>query len=109
MVTGHYTAISKNKKMVTILHRKLQSQTKMVGTLRPNAVFFLLCSPRPSQSCLSRVSHQTLYTSSEGKRRHKSVPTILTETVEHKVETIQQMKLKVMGLKTENDRNFQPE
>ena len=97
MVTGHYTAISNNKKMVTILHRKLQSRTKMVGTLRPNAVFFLLCSPCPSQSCLSRFSHQTLYTNSEGKRRHKSVPTILTETVEHKVEKIHHMKLKVMG------------
>ena len=109
MVTGHYTAISNNKKMVTILRRKLQSQTKMVGTLRPNVVFFLLCSPCPSQSCLSQLSHQTLYTNSEGKRRHKSVQPILTETVEHKVEKIQHMKLKVMGPKTENNRNFQPE
>ena len=109
MVTGHYTAISNNKKMVTILHRKLQSQTKMVETLGPNPVFFLLCSPCPSQSCLSWFSHETLYTNSEGKRRHTSVPTILTETVEQKVEKIQHMKLKLMGPKTENNGNFQPE
>ena len=61
----------------------LQSQTKIVGTLRPNAVvFFSSCSPCPSQSCLLRFSHQTLYTNIEGTRRHKSVPTILTETVD---------------------------
>ena len=52
-------------------------------TLWPNAVvFFSSCSPCPSQSCLLRFSHQTLYTSIEGTRRHKSVPTILTETVD---------------------------
>ena len=47
-----------------------------------NRCFFSFsCSPCPSQSCLSRFSHQTLYTNIEGTRRHKSVPTILTETV----------------------------
>ena len=59
----------------------LQSETKIVGTPRPNAVFSFSGSPSPSQSCLSRFSHQTLYTNIEGTRRHKSVRTILTETV----------------------------
>ena len=57
----------------------LQSQTKVVGTLRPNAVFFPLVLPL---SLSKRLSHQTLYTNIEGTRRHKSVPTILTETVD---------------------------
>ena len=35
------------------------------------------CSPRPSQSCLSRFGQQIM----EGTRRPQSVPTILTETV----------------------------
>ena len=60
---------------------QLQSQTKIVGTLKPNAVFSFSCSPRASQSCLSQFSHQILYTNIEGTGKHKSVPTILTETV----------------------------
>ena len=43
--------------------------------------FSCSCSPRPSQSCLSRFGHQILYTNIEGTRRPQSVPTILTETV----------------------------
>ena len=43
-----------------------------------NRCFFSFsCSPCPSQSCLSRFSHQILYTNIEGTTRHKSVPTIL--------------------------------
>ena len=60
---------------------QLQSQTKIVGTLDQTLFFSLSCSPCPSQSCLSRLSHQTLYTNIEGTRRHKRIPTILTETV----------------------------
>ena len=58
----------------------LQSQTKL-GHLDQTPFFSFSCSPCPSQSCLSRFNHQTWYTNSEGTRRHKSVPTILTETV----------------------------
>ena len=61
-----------------------QSQTKIVGTL----FFPFSCSPRPSQSCLSRFGHQILYTNIEGTRRPQSVPTILTETVGYKVEKL---------------------
>ena len=60
---------------------QLQSQTKIVGTLDQTLFFSFSCSPCPSQSCLSRFSHQTLYTNIEGTRRHKRIPTILTETV----------------------------
>ena len=40
MVTGRYTAFSNNKKMVTILHRKLEQKVEKVqrmnlGVLRP--------------------------------------------------------------------------
>ena len=60
---------------------QLQSQRKIVGTLDQTLFFSFSCSPCPSQSCLSRFSHQTLYTNIEGTRRHKRIPTILTETV----------------------------
>ena len=60
---------------------QLQSQTKIVGTLDQTLFFSFSCSPCPSQICLSRFSHQTLYTNIEGTRRHKRIPTILTETV----------------------------
>ena len=76
--TGRLTSVSVNTRSNS---SPTQSQTKIVGSLRPNAVFSFLCSPCPCQSCLSRFSHQTLYTNIEGTRRHKSVPTILTETV----------------------------
>lgn len=61
--------------------KSLQSQAKIVGTLGPNVVFSFSWSSCPSQSCLSRFSHQNLYTNIEGTRRHKSVPTIINETV----------------------------
>ena len=61
---------------------QLQSQTKIAGTLDQTLFFFSFsCSPCPSQSCSSRFSHQTLYTNIEGTRRHKRIPTILTETI----------------------------
>ena len=50
-------------------------------TLTKRCFFPFSCSPRPSQSCLSRFGHQILYTNIEGTRRPQSVPTILTETV----------------------------
>ena len=59
-----------------------QSQTKIVGTLKPSAVFF------PSRAHLVPLKvvyrgfgHQILYTNIEGTRRPQSVPTILTDTV----------------------------
>ena len=68
--------------MLQVIHCiVLQSQTKIVETLQPNAVFPFSCLPRPSQSCLSRFGHQISYTNIEGTRRPQSVPTILTETV----------------------------
>ena len=57
----------------------LQSQTKIVGAKTKRFFFSFSCSPCPSQSCLSRFSHQTLYPNIEGTRRHKSIS--LTETV----------------------------
>ena len=43
--------------------------------------FAFPCFPFPSQHCLLRFSDQIVYTNIEGTRRHKNVPTILTETV----------------------------
>ena len=34
MVTGHYTAFSNNKKMVTILHRELESKVEKVQHMK---------------------------------------------------------------------------
>ena len=34
MVTGHYTAFSNNKKMVTILHRKLEHKVEKVQQMK---------------------------------------------------------------------------
>ena len=52
-----------------------------MGHFNQTLFFPFSCSPRPSQSCLSRFGHQILYTNIEGTRRPQSVPTILTETV----------------------------
>ena len=41
----------------------------------------LRTSAPPPPASFSKFSHQTLYSNIEGTRRHKSVPTILTETV----------------------------
>ena len=54
---------------------------KELGHFNQTLFFPFSCSPRPSQSCLSRFGHQILYTNIEGTRRPQSVPTILTETV----------------------------
>ena len=54
---------------------------KSLGHFNQTLFFPFSCSPRPSQSCLSRFGHQILYTNIEGTRRPQSVPTILTETV----------------------------
>ena len=56
---------------------------KELGHFNQTLCFPFSCSPRPSQSCLSRFGHQILYTNIEGTRRPQSVPTILTETVGH--------------------------
>ena len=54
---------------------------KQLGHFNQTLFFPFSCSPRPSQSCLSRFGHQILYTNIEETRRPQSVPTILTETV----------------------------
>ena len=59
----------------------LQSQTKIVGTLVQNPFFFVLVLLLSLSKWFIAVSHQTLCTNIEGTRRHKSVPTIMTETV----------------------------
>ena len=61
--------------------KNLQSQTKIVGTLKANTVFSLSNFPFPSQCCLLRFSHQNVYTNIERMKRHRSFPTVLTETV----------------------------
>ena len=54
----------------------LQSQTKIVGALPPNAVFFL-----PLACLLVQSTQQILQTNFGGVRRQQSVPKILAETV----------------------------
>ena len=54
---------------------------KSSGHFNQTLFFPFSCSPRPSQSCLSRFGPQILYTNIEGTRRPQSVPTILSETV----------------------------
>ena len=61
--------------------RNYSLRQKQLGHLSQTLFFPFSCSPRPSQSCLSRFGHQILYTNIEGTRRPQSVPTILTETV----------------------------
>ena len=68
-------------RLVEILY-KPQSRTKIVGTLDAKAFFPFPCFPFPSQCCLLWFSHQIVYTNIEGTRRHKNVPTILTETAD---------------------------
>lgn len=56
MVTGHYTAISKNKKMVTILHRELEHkgekfQPVKLEVMRPKTTdVFFFSFPHPSHA-----------------------------------------------------------
>ena len=61
--------------------RSYSLRQKLLGHLNQTLFFSFSCSPRASQSCLSQFSHQILYTNIEGTGKHKSVPTILTETV----------------------------
>ena len=66
---------------MTIERNSCSLRQKKLRLLNQTLFFSFSCSPCLSQSCLSRFGHQTLYTNIEGTRRHKSVPTILTETV----------------------------
>ena len=59
----------------------LQSRTKVVGTLPPDAVFYFWPISLSSQYCLSQSTHQILHTNIGKARRQQSVPKILTETV----------------------------
>ena len=70
VVTSRYFAV-----------RSYSLRQKLLGHLNQTLFFSFSCSPRASQSCLSQFSHQILYTNIEGTGKHKSVPTILTETV----------------------------
>ena len=63
------------------LDKNYSLRQKQLGHFSQTLFFPFSCSPRPSQSCLSRFGHQILYTNIEGTRRTQSVPTILTETV----------------------------
>ena len=71
----------KNNMKPFISNTTVSDKNSRDTNLDQTLVFSFSCPPCPSQSCLSRFSHRTLYTNIEGTRRHKSVPTILTETV----------------------------
>ena len=58
----------------------LQYQTKINGTLPPNAVFQFWPISSTSQCWLSQLTHQILHTNIGRTRRQQSVPPILTET-----------------------------
>ena len=61
---------------------KLQSQTKIVGSLPPKHSFYFWPVFSSSQCCLSQLIHQILHTNiGRARRRQQSAPTILTETV----------------------------
>ena len=64
-----------------LFHVLLQSQTKIAGTLQPNAVFFLLVLPSSLSKLFIAVRSPNFVHQHWGHKDTQSVPTILTETV----------------------------
>ena len=64
----------------TLLPSDLQSQSKQVGTLTLDTVFFLLLAHLILPMLFIILTHQILHTNIGRARSQHSVPTILTET-----------------------------